>query len=171
VTSPTPKNQTDSQGNNQTDWLQQNPSNASGGAIKFETKQNMVGFTKPLEFSVGYLHTSVAKNIDRDETGAARGSLFPDRFNWAHALQIYTRAHTSFVKKALYTQIRWMRELNQRGTLLSLQNALNLNPEFALHLNIDILGVDDSSIQNLDPGFFNQFRTNDRIYGGISYVF
>jgi len=171
VSSPTPKNQVDSQGNNETDWLQQNPSSAAGGAIKFETQQNIIGLSAPIDLSIGYLHTNVAKNVDRDEAGTQRGSLFPDRFNWARATQIYVRSRTSFLKKPLFTQIRWMRELNQRGTLVSVQNALNLNTKFALHLNIDVLGVDDSSITNSDPGFFNQFRTNDRIYGGVSYVF
>jgi hypothetical protein len=31
--------------------------------------------------------------------------------------------------------------------------------------------VDDDSATNRDTRFLNQFRANDRYYGGISYVF
>lgn len=171
VTSPTPVNQIDAQGSNQTDWLQQNPGSASGGAMKLESVRTLPFLTNPVEISLCYLVTNVGASIDLDASGRARGSLFPDRFNWANAVQTQVRTQTSIFKKQLYTQFRWIRELDQRGTLVSLQNSLSLNSRLALQLNLDVLGVDDSSVFNLNPGFFNQFRTNDRIYGGLSYVF
>jgi hypothetical protein len=171
VSSPIPVNQIDAQGNSQTDWIQQNPSNASGGAVKIEARRDLPFLNNPVEFSLSYLNTNSEISVDRDASGQVRGALFPDRFNWSNAVQTHIRTQTSIIKKQLNTQVRWMREFRQSGTLFSIQNSLNLNPQLAIQLNADVIGVDDSSTSNSSPGFFNQFRTNDRIYGGISYVF
>lgn len=171
VTSPTPINQLNNQGNPLTDWLQQSPSNASGGSIKLQTRRNIPGFLMPVDLSLSYLDVQVDPSVDRDSNNQVRGSLFPDRFNWSRAIQAQLQTETLLFRKPLVTKVRWMRELRQRGTLLSIQNSLSLNKKLALQLNADVLGVDDSSTENSDPGFFNQFRTNDRIYGGLSYAF
>jgi hypothetical protein len=173
VTSPTPLNTTNSTGNIPSDWLQQNPQGIKGGAFKVQSQQDLslLGIEIPLEIQWSYLHIQTIPSIDRDSLGRERGSLFPDRFNWSEAMQIQFKTKNTLLKKNLTTQFRWMREFKQNGTWISLQNSYAINSQLAFQMNLDILGVDDSSMSNMSPGFFNQFRTNDRIYGGLSYVF
>jgi hypothetical protein len=46
-------------------------------------------------------------------------------------------------------------------------------PVQALGLTVgaDVLGVDDTSADNTDGRFLNEFRANDRVYAGLNYVF
>lgn len=171
ITTPLPINKKDSQGLNQTDWLQQSPQSLKGFAFKWEESLFMKTLANTLQLSLSYLNIETATVQDKDDQGLARGSLFPDRFNWSRAYQAQLAIPLRLLKKPWTIQLRWMREVNQSGSLYSIYQNWQLNQKLSAHFSLDILGTEDGSLANLSPGFFNQFRTNDRIFGGLSYVF
>jgi hypothetical protein len=69
------------------------------------------------------------------------------------------------------SSIKYLREFDQKGTLINSEFTYYPQTSIALILGADIIGVDDSSETNKDGRFLNQFRANDRFYGGMSYVF
>lgn len=171
VTTPLPNNKIDSQGQNQTDWLQQSPQNLRGLALKLEQALFIKPIRNSVHFSLSYLNIETPSVVDKDDQGFVRGSLFPDRFNWSRALQAHLSVPLRAFKKPWNIQFRWMREINQKGSLYSVYHNLEFSKNLNAHLSFDILGADDGSLSNLSPSFFNQFRTNDRVFGGLSYVF
>ncbi|MDW8189465.1 MAG: hypothetical protein RMK80_00640 [Pseudobdellovibrionaceae bacterium] len=170
VTTPTPQNQVDSNNIKITDWLVQSHQNSQGFSVGGQWNLDYVSSLPTSSIEWSYLNIQVAPTEDRDETGKARFSLFPDRFYWSHALQLRGTHSFYFYKHVVTAYARYMREMNQRGNLFSLGVQINWNQQFAIHGAIDILGVDNPE-ENTSPGFFNQFRTNDRLYAGISYAF
>ena len=36
---------------------------------------------------------------------------------------------------------------------------------------VDVLGVDQETNSDAEIGFLNNYRANDRVFGGLSYVF
>lgn len=171
TTTPLPINDLDDQGEEKTDWLQQTPQGISGGALHIQTVEPLYFAGRPLHVNAGYLHIQTQDSVDLDSKGEPRGSLLPKRFNWSQALQLRLKTESILFKRSLQTHVRWMRELEQEGVLLSIYNTYALSPRTSASLGFDILGVDNSSPDNFSPSFFNQFRTNDRVFGGVSYVF
>lgn len=171
VTTPLPINTKDSQGQKQTDWLQQSPQSLKGLALKIEQSLFIKPITNNIQISLSYLNIETPEVFDKDDQGIVRGSLFPDRFNWSRAFQAHLAVPLRAFSKPWNIQFRWMREVNQSGILYSVYQNLQLNQNMSAHLSFDIIGTDDGSLSNVSPSFFNQFRTNDRVFGGLSYVF
>ena len=70
--------------------------------------------------------------------------------------------------KQISSEVRYLYDIKERGGLL--QASLSYKPRYAWtwHLGFDVMGVSD---QETGSGFFKQYQGNDRVYGGVSYVF
>ena len=70
------------------------------------------------------------------------------------------------------SQIKWLYDLEQKGSILSTLIAFHPVKTFNVMLGIDILGTeaDANSAQN-GGDFLQQYQANDRVYGGMQYVF
>jgi hypothetical protein len=78
---------------------------------------------------------------------------------------------TDIKNKKLISRFKYLREFDQRGMIGS--GDVTFFPVQALGLTVgaDVLGVDDTSADNTDGRFLNEFRANDRVYAGLNYVF
>jgi hypothetical protein len=158
--------------NGPTDWIRQDPSPLQGAHLSWRMDAFNDSPTRwPVTTEISLIHINGGDIVDRDSSGKERGSLIPDRLNWQKALQIRWLQQRQARGRPLLLQLRAMREWEQKGNLLSLGFRWNQSPQLSWYANLDVLGVDDTSSSNTDPGFFNQFRTNDRLFGGMSYVF
>jgi hypothetical protein len=58
---------------------------------------------------------------------------------------------------------------DQQGSLVGAELQLQVSREWLVLAGADLLGVEN---ENLKPNsFLNQYRANDRIFGGLTYVF
>lgn len=140
-------------------------------SVHAETRSQVPGFIEPVGFGLSYLRINGAGIEDFDSDGTSRGAIFSQRFNFTHAAGIKTEISSQVFKKKLISRIKYLRELDQKGMIGSGELHLYPTSNFVLTMGADILGVDDTRDDNRDDRFLNQFRANDRLYGGMSYVF
>ncbi len=69
-------------------------------------------------------------------------------------------------------QLKWLYDQEQKGSILSTLLGFHLAKSFHLEVGVDILGAEADT--NTTPGsgdFLQQYQANDRVYGGMQYVF
>ncbi len=152
-------------------YVLQRPEAARMYSLHAETYIETSVFANPIGLSVNYLRIDGGDIRDFDSTGANSGAIFEQRYNFTHAASLRADFSTIFGKRKFMSSFKFMREFDQKGSLFNSEIAYFPQKSFALIIGADILGVDDSSDLNKDSRFLNQFRANDRYYGGMSYVF
>jgi hypothetical protein len=65
--------------------------------------------------------------------------------------------------------VKYLREFDQQGDLVGAEMSLQATRSWAVSVGADVLSVDNED--SVDGTFLNQFRANDRYYGGLTYVF
>ncbi len=73
--------------------------------------------------------------------------------------------------KPLKTQVRWTYDRTDKGSLLSTQFGYELLTGMNLHVGADIVGVENSLPDDASSNFLDRNQANDRVYGGLQYVF
>lgn len=152
-------------------WVLQNPQPLKAYSAHFESALSSGWFDTPVGLKLSYLKIDGGKIRDYDREGVEFGAIFEDRTNFRNAASARLDFSTAVGGKRLMTAFKFMREFEQRGSLMNTEVMYYPTRPIALVLGVDILGVDDDSEANADTGFLNQFRANDRVYGGMSYVF
>lgn len=166
-----PQNDKDASGENTTDWIKQEPGRLKIYAVHSQTKVDVPGFVEPVSLALDYLKADEEQTRDIDQAGEVRGSLFPYRLNYTQAASLRMGTSTRLAGRALLMSLRYLREFDQQGSLYTLMAQYVPARDWALTFGVDLLGPDDGSETNTDKRFLNQFRANDRVYGGLSYVF
>lgn len=69
-----------------------------------------------------------------------------------------------------YTRLKYYHSFADGGNLLSMRFNYNFTPKSIWYLNIDMIGVDEKAVGNKNS-FLVNYRGNDRIEGGLQYVF
>jgi hypothetical protein len=150
-------------------WIQQQPEPFNSYMLGLNS--DFFSITDKVDAQVGlsYLRVSGGKITDYDSQGVPQGSIFENRFIFTNALQLKSQLEFYFLKKKMLSTLRYVREVDQEGELFS--GNLDWFPSRQLYLSvgIDVLSVDD--LANSDSTFLNQFRANDRLIGGLGYVF
>jgi hypothetical protein len=149
----------------------QNPKPMKAAAFHTDGNVAVWGLDQPVVLGFDYLRITGGEIRDYDNAGVDRGAVFEQRFNFTHAASIRGEISTFLFRKKLTTGLRYMRELDQRGLMINGEAHYFAMKSLALLVGADVLGVDDSSETNLDSRFLNQYRANDRVYAGVSYVF
>ena len=90
---------------------------------------------------------------------------------FTNALSVRGKFFSTFRSKPVTVDYRLLRDFDQNGTLLGIEMNWKPSQNWQTTVGMDVLGVDNSTDANLDPRFLNQFRANDRFYGGVGYVF
>jgi hypothetical protein len=141
--------------------------------MAFEAKQALpvADLSEPITLTAGYLHIDGGGLEDFDSQGNSQGAIFTQRFNFTDAVRAEIEMTSRVFKKALVSKFTYLREFAQRGMIASAEFHYFVKPQFVVDLGADVLGVDDSSDGNTDDRFLNQFRANDRVFGGVTYVF
>lgn len=97
-------------------------------------------------------------------------TLFDQRMKFTDALSVRVEGQlASIQRKPLVSRLKWLYDYDQQGTLLNAEFLFYPSQKWALIMGADILGVQDEGKDVSD--FLNQYRANDRVYGGMTYVF
>lgn len=137
----------------------------------FEIKSNLTQvFKRNLILKMSFAEIQGGEIKDLDSSGEEGIFTFSNRrtlFRRPFGLSLSTDIILG--KKPLITEIKWVYDMADRGALLSGQVTYPVWKQAFVNLGFDMLGVenDDSSSQN----FIQRNKANDRVYGGLSYVF
>jgi hypothetical protein len=97
-------------------------------------------------------------------------TLFDSRMKFMNASSFKVEGQlASIFKRPLVTRFKYLYDFDQRGSLLNTEFLYYPSQKWALLMGGDVLGVQDDSHDS--SGFLNQYRANDRLYGGMTYVF
>lgn len=165
-----PQRQLPQNNSEDTDWVQQQPGQLSALALHIDTNMHVIGLD-PWGFYIDYLKVFEELTVDYDSSGLDQGSLFPYRTNYTNAVSFKVANTGNLFGKKFMTTFKYLREFDQAGTVVGFEGVLYPVRSWAVNFGFDILGTDDSSNENPDGRFLNQFRANDRVFGGLSYVF
>ncbi len=151
-------------------WVLQSPEAMK--AVTVHTKYSMeTPLTLfPVKVSLDYLKITGGSISDFDSNGIYRSAIFEKRTGFYNAFRISGAIDTQlFLKKTIWN-FSYLRDFDQKGTLIGTEALIFPKEHFAFVVGADILGVDNPD-ENISTDFLNQFRANDRYYGGVSYVF
>jgi hypothetical protein len=140
-------------------------------SVHADSDMKVPGFLNPVNLMAGYLRIDGGDYKDYDHDEQYQGAVFNQRFNFYNAALLQAQFTSSIARKKTVSRLSYMREFEQKGMIASASVDVYPIQTMALTLGADVLGVDDSGPDNHDPGFLNEFRANDRVYAGISYVF
>lgn len=127
--------------------------------------------TKTLAFQLEYLRVNGGGIVDISSDGMPEDvTLFDQRLKFTNALSFRVEGQlASFFHRPFVTRFKYLYDYDQRGSLLNAEFLFYPSQKWAVVMGGDILGVQDESYRV--SGFLNQYRANDRIYGGMTYVF
>lgn len=92
------------------------------------------------------------------------------RLKFTDAIRLRGQAELARIyHRPLLMQLSWLYDRDQRGSMLNSEFKYFPGTQWAILLGADFLGVDDDS--QSAPRFLSQYRANDRVYGGMTYVF
>lgn len=151
-------------------WFQQQPGPFQAVAVHSDFNLPVPYLSQELGLSFNYLRIAGGAIQDVDAEKNDEGALFANRFNFSNAAEVKFNFRSDLFKRPAQASFKYLREFEQKGVLLGAELSLFAAANWMLNLGADILGVDDEK-NNQDGTFLNQFRANDRYYGGMSYVF
>lgn len=127
--------------------------------------------SRPLQVQVGYLKVFGGGIEDIESDGQKSDfTLLDTRLRFTNTFS--AKAQGSFFNisnRPLITKVFYFYDWDQLGSLTGLEFQYLWSPTWTLLAGADFLGADEST--DKPNGFLNQFRANDRVYGGLSYVF
>lgn len=154
----------------ETDWSIQKmkPAQVYSAAVDFSMADI---FSKTLAFHVEYLKVFGGGIVDIISSGAPDDfTLFDKRFKFTNALSLGVEGQlASFFRRPFVTRFKYIYDYDQRGSLLNTEFLYYPSQKWAVVMGGDVLGVQDETYS--PSSFLNQYRANDRVYGGMTYVF
>jgi hypothetical protein len=97
-------------------------------------------------------------------------TMFDSRMKFTDAAQIKIEGLLGTIQqRPVKTSIQYIYDYIQRGSLLKTEIQFYPYPKWTLVLGGDVLGVQDENYNK--SAFLNEFRANDRVYGGMTHVF
>lgn len=151
-----------------TDFIQQSPAGVKATSFRWDQKFSWPLIRKPVQGRLAYLKAEVDPTMDLDSSGTEQSSLLPHRFNYTNAVSAEAK---TFLTSAWALGFKYLRDFDQRGSLWNAEVEYRSNSNWIAVFGGDTLGVDDASPANRDNRFLNYYRQNDRVYGGLTYVF
>ncbi len=79
-------------------------------------------------------------------------------------------SYYAFLTRPQTSQIEWIYDQVQKGSVLSFQQRFEIIKALNLKLGMDILGV-ETGVQQNDDHFINKYKSNDRFYSGLNYAY
>lgn len=152
-------------------WVLQQPEPMQAVGVHFDSQVDVGYFSNPIRYSLNYLKVFGAQIHDYDAYAVERGAVFENRTNFTNAAQVAISFDTAVWNRRWTSSFKYLREFDQQGSLIN--GEINYYPtrEIAVVVGADVLGVDSQTASEGDSRFLNQFRANDRVYGGLSYVY
>lgn len=128
-------------------------------------------FSRSLAFQLSYLKVEGGGIQDIIADGSNDDfTLFDQRLIFTNAVAASVEGLLARIyRRDLVARFKYLYDYDQLGSLLSTEFLYYPTQKVAVVLGADILGVQD---ENSNPNaFLNQYRANDRVYGGLTYVF
>lgn len=150
-------------------WSQQQPTPFQAYSLFVEGELAPFKWLQPVHLHLSYLRVSGGKIQDYDFKGVEQGAIFENRFVFTNALQVKGIWDFYLFKRKITSQLKYLREFDQQGDLLSASFDFQASSNWLFTFGADVLSVDDQASN--DTTFLNQFRANDRYFGGLGYVF
>lgn len=128
-------------------------------------------FNKTLAFQVDYLKVNGGGITDILADGSADDfTLFDQRLKFTNALSFRVEGQlASFWRRPFVTRFKYLYDYDQKGSILNTEFLYYPSQRWAMIVGGDVLGVQDED--STSARFINQYRANDRVYGGLTYVF
>lgn len=152
-------------------WVQQQPRQLRSYGLHASQLFQTPMAQNPLKVSLMYMRVKTDAVLDYDSQGRDQGSLFEERTQFTQAAQMKFESQGVLYGKKYDSSLKYLRELDQKGSLWGAELKVYPTRDVGLFVGADILGVDDTEADPTDGRFLNQFRANDRVYGGLNYVF
>lgn len=147
-------------------WNTQESSNATviGGTIR--TRPIRSAQATRMEFSYQYRKGGVAP--DQGPFVSAGSDFFEPRFSFQNAMSIaiFTPFSEDWAKKFMYS-MKFINDTSHAGNVLVMDTFFYPWPTVNMNLGFDLLG----SAATSPVDFIARYQRNDRVRGGISYVF
>lgn len=127
--------------------------------------------TRTLAFQMSYLKVEGGGIQDIVEDGSPDDfTLFDHRVKFTNAVSFRLEGQIArFFRRPFVSRFKYLYDYDQRGSLLNAEFLYYPDQKWALVMGGDVLGVQDE--HHMTSGFLNQYRANDRFYGGMTYVF
>ena len=148
----------------------QNLEGITGYAVGFEYQIESRFFDK-LTSEVSAAEFVGGKIVDLNSDGTENVFTFSkQRLQFTRPVQFKIKSDTTVLgDRRLSSAVSWLYDQTQKGTVFSGQMALQATRAFTVHVGADVLGKDEESLK--DELFIDQYKSNDRFYGGMVYVF
>jgi hypothetical protein len=153
------------------DWWQQQLGQLHIYSLHWDSDFKVKGITEKVNFAVEYLRVFENNTQDVDSDGIVHNAILPYQTMYTNALSLRTRFLTYLKGKKLISKFRVTRDFSQNGNVYESELDWSWTRRLTFNGGLDVISPDDPSANNPDPSFINQFRANDRIYAGCSYVF
>jgi len=152
------------------DWVIQRPNSLRAYSLLMDFQLPNF-FDRTLQMQLAYLRVSGADIIDITSDGEVDSmTLFDDRLRFKDAVSVRVQGPLAQIfRRSLVTKFSYLYDYAQKGSLVSTEFHYFPATQWSVLLGADVLGVED--LDSSSSGFLNQYRANDRFYGGISYVF
>ncbi len=158
----------------QTDYFQQQPKPLQVLAVRASSTTEVPYVAGNLDWTMMALIGKNEPTADFDVNGIERSQMVPYRLLFTNAISLQGEMKFNPNWKS---KVRYLRDFDQHGSLWNVEaqykpwvNSTAQN-EWVFHAGFDVLGVDDQRAQESDTRFLNYYRQNDRVYGGVDYVF
>lgn len=125
---------------------------------------------KNLKVQLGYLRIYGSEIVDIDSEGNRDVfTLFDIRTKFNNSIMLKGQGQVfSIFRKSIITKLSYLKDFNQNGSLVNAEFQVFPTKKWAILLGGDFISVDE---ENTSSSFLNQYRANDRVYGGVNYVF
>lgn len=127
-------------------------------------------FSRTVQLRMGYLRVNGGGIVDVTQDGPDDFTMFDSRLIFTNAASVSLQGEIArFGPRTLVAKTKYLYDWDQAGSLVNAEFLFYPARSWALVAGADVLGVNN---EKKDPsGFLNQFRANDRVYGGMTYVF
>jgi hypothetical protein len=123
------------------------------------------------QVNFGYLRVYGGEIVDIESQGqAADFTLFDQRLKFTNTVSFKMQGPlVRIFGRQILGKWSYAYDWDQQGSLVGAELQLQVSREWLVLAGADLLGVEN---ENLKPNsFLNQYRANDRIFGGLTYVF
>ena len=124
-----------------------------------------------MELAVDFMKVFQDLTQDVDSGGTAHNEIIPYQTMFSNALAVSTKVPVKLGGQRLICRFKALRDFDQQGNLFQTEVDIPWTRRWTFNTGVDVLAPDDPAPANQDVRFINQFRANDRVYGGFNYVF
>lgn len=149
----------------------QNLEGISGYSFNFEYGSQVF---KNRDISLGFAVADFQGGEMKDLNYDGSDNIFTftkQRLQYRKPIQLYVNSDLFLMRNGrfLKTKLNWLYDREQKGSVLTSEFSVQALASLNAKLGVEVLGTEEQLTE--DYGFLQQFQSNDRVYGGIEYVF